>query len=890
MQKTILYCLYISTDSIVFRTVKAYLTKSVNPGGTPRRMKEWMGAILLLHACGNLLPGKSLMNINTADGIVLSAVFFIVISSWSVLKEKWQIPLCWLIMCTGLSLHIYSANYHNINRADIITICAWAMSMLICERRGYMNFVHLMLSITLCLGSMGVSTVYNSGKAAGVTEMVVPLIIGIVVAGCNTYLLIIDFRFGEQKMKFFERHFDKIEELSQRLSKILMEEKPLNEVLWNVTKECIPLLGLDDFVIYLYDERKNKLVQVAAYGSKTDEQLQILNPLEIPPGKGIVGKVFVTNEPIIIDDTTQRKDYIVDDHFRFSELAVPISIGDEVLGVIDSEHPKKRYYQQNHLQVFRLIAAFCSIKIAKQKVEQKILEAERQEMEANKVREIETMKSKFITNISHDLKTPLSLILGPATQINNISKDPKVLQQAGYILKNTNHLLTMVEQLLQLNHVEQGISNVKHESIDLAAAVRGICEQYEPLAIETGITFTLDVPRELNITSDHFRLSQSIHNLLQNAFKHTSAGELISVRVTKSTGAVLIEIKDTGIGIPKDQHEKIFERFYKVDVNNHKGTGIGLSLVKEYVSQLGGKISVASEVGKGTVFSITIPIVSPDVSVEVIDEVVVKTEIANDDKLPLMLVVEDHIELNAFIAQAFEGNGFKVVTAFDGRQALKMMQDNIPDIVITDLMMPDMNGEELVDAVKNSDTLGHIPVIVLSAKGQLESKVDLYQLGADNYLTKPFQLQELLAIADSTLKQRKRLRDSFLADYLNKPQSIEQDDVITEEASNNNVQQYIDYVLEHLDSPDLNVNTMGKHFNLGRNRLQREIKIITGLTPVEFIRSVRLNEAQKILKAGKHNISEIAYMTGFSNLSYFSRSYKLQFGVAPSEVQVAALR
>jgi AraC-like DNA-binding protein len=179
---------------------------------------------------------------------------------------------------------------------------------------------------------------------------------------------------------------------------------------------------------------------------------------------------------------------------------------------------------------------------------------------------------------------------------------------------------------------------------------------------------------------------------------------------------------------------------------------------------------------------------------------------------------------------------------------------------------------------------------VLSAKGQIESKVDLYQLGADNYLTKPFQLQELLAIADSTLKQRKKLRDSFLADYLNKPQSLEQKDVITEEASNNNVQQYIDYILEHLDSPDLNVNTMGKHFNLGRNRLQREIKIITGLTPVEFIRSVRLNEAQKILKAGKHNISEIAYMTGFSNLSYFSRSYKLQFGVAPSEVQVAALR
>ncbi|OSZ78801.1 hypothetical protein CAP35_11290 [Chitinophagaceae bacterium IBVUCB1] len=875
----------------MFGKVKAYLKRTVNPGGTPRRMKEWMGAILLLHACGNLLPGKSILDINTADGIVLSAVFLVVIFSWSALKEAWQMPLCWLIMLSALSLHIYTANYHNINRADIITICAWAMSMLICERRGYMNFVYLMLSITLCLGSMGVSTVYNSGKAAGVTEMVVPLIIGIVVAGCNTYLLIIDFKFGEQKMKFFERHFDKIEELSQRLSRILMEEKPLQEVLWNVTKECIPLLDLDDFVIYLYDADKNKLVQVAAYGGKSATTQQIINPIEIPPGKGIVGKVFLTNEPILIEDTSQSKDYIVDDAFRMSELAVPISIGDEVLGVIDSEHPKKRYYQHNHLQVFRLIAAFCSIKIAKQRVEQKILEAEKQELEANKTRELEALKSKFITNISHDLKTPLSLILGPATQINNIAKDPHVKQQVAYILKNTNHLMAMVEQLLQLNHVDLGIGKLKPETIDITAMVKGIYEQYEPLAIETGITFTLDVPQHLTIVSDHFRLSQSIHNLLQNAFKHTPKDELIGIRVNSGAGLISIEIKDTGVGIPADEQEKIFERFYKIDVNNHKGTGIGLSLVKEYITQLGGKIAVKSEPAKGTVFSITMPVTSPDVNTPDAERIIVHTEVENEDKLPLMVVAEDHAELNAFISQAFESNGFKVMTAFDGKQALQLIQDNIPDIVITDLMMPNMNGEDLVNAVKNSDTIGHIPIIVLSAKGQLNSKVDLYQLGADNYLTKPFQLEELLAIADSTLKQRKRLRDSFVAEYLNKPVLLTNDTQQGEElVADNQVQQYIDYILEHLDRDSLNVNTMGKHFNLGRNRLQREIKVATGLTPVEFIRSVRLNEAQKMLQAGKRNISEIAYMTGFSNLSYFSRSYKLQFGIAPSEVQVASLR
>lgn len=849
-----------------------------------------MGAVLLFHACGNLLPGKSILNMNTADGIVLSAVFAIVIVCWSLLKANWQMPLCWVLMFAGLSLHIYSANYHNINRADVITICAWAMSMLICERRGYMNFVYLMLSISLCLGSLGVSTIYNSGKAAGLTEMLVPLVVGIVVAGCNTYLLIIDFKFGEQKMKFFERHFDKIEELSQRLSRILLEEKPLQEVLWNVTKECIPLLGLDDFVIYLYDEQKNKLVQVAAYGGKSTNTQHIVNPIEIPSGKGIVGKVYLTNEPILIEDTTQSKDYIVDDQFRMSELAVPISIGDEVLGVIDSEHPQKRYYQHNHLQVFRLIAAFCSIKIAKQRVEQKILEAEKQELEANKARELEALKSKFITNISHDLKTPLSLILGPATQINNIAKDPHIKQQTAYILKNTNHLMTMVEQLLQLNHVDQGIGKVKPESIDVSAMIKGIYEQYEPLAIETGITFTLDVPQQLSIVSDHFRLSQSVHNLLQNAFKHTPKDELIGIRVSNGAGLITIEIKDTGVGIPEEEQEKIFERFYKIDVNNHKGTGIGLSLVKEYITQLSGKVAVRSEAGKGTVFSIIIPVAMPDVSISDMSNVIVKAEMPNEDKLPLMVVAEDHAELNAFVSQAFESNGFKVMTAFDGKHALQLIENNLPDIVITDLMMPNMNGEDLVNAIKNSDTLGHIPVIVLSAKGQLNSKVDLYQLGADNYLTKPFQLEELLAIADSTLKQRKRLRDSFVAEYLNKPLEIVNEATDEVQPADNQVQQYIDYILEHLDDDDLNVNTMGKHFNMGRNRLQREIKVATGLTPVEFIRSVRLNEAQKMLKAGKHNISEIAYMTGFSNLSYFSRSYKLQFGIAPSEVQVTALR
>src|SRR5690606_10734538 len=211
--------------------------------------------------------------------------------------------------------------------------------------------------------------------------------------------------------------------------------------MWDVTRECIPTLGLEDFVIYLYHEEKDRLVQVAAYGGKSNPiNATIVNPLEIEPGKGIVGKVFASKKPMLIADISESRDYIMDDIRRNSELAVPILIGDKVFGVIDSEHSQKGFFNTTYLQIFNIIAAFCSIKAAQ-------LELRDQQLEAQKIKEFEQLKSIFVGNISHDLKTPLSLIMGPANQLFKTTEDSFVKQQAGYIIKNTDHLVTMVEQL-----------------------------------------------------------------------------------------------------------------------------------------------------------------------------------------------------------------------------------------------------------------------------------------------------------------------------------------------------------------------------------------------------------------------------------------------------------
>lgn len=876
--------------------VVAYLKKSINPGGTPRRMKEWMGAMLLFHMSAIVFPTINMDNISVADISLISATVLGVTALWASTYEKYQVLYCKIIFIAGLAMQFTGAIAYHSDKADFVIGCSWGLAMFINERRYYITFNEFMYSVLLMISVLAANTIvsiYDTGENENAMALVS---IGMFTIICNVYLLLVDYKYGKQRTDYFERLFDKIQELTLRLSTILTVDKPIEQVMWDVTRECIPMLSLEDFVIYLYDERKNRLIQVAAYGQKGNNNTEVINPIEIEPSKGVVGRVFSSAKPLLIPDLSHFDGYIVDDEARQSELAVPILIGDKVFGVIDSEHSQLGYFKQMHLQLFNVIAAFCSIKAAQQELRMQQLAAEKDRLEVLKLKELEQLKNRFITNISHDLKTPLSLILGPATQMFKTSEDELVKRQAGYIMKNTDHLMKMVEQLLQLNTIEQGKAVLNIETVDLASLLNEIVMQYELHAEEHNIGLHVSVAADIVIETDSYKLSQCIHNLLLNALKHTpSGGDVLIVADKSGKDKIRISVKDTGVGVAAEEQSKIFDRFYKVDVNNHKGTGIGLSLVKEFVGYLKGSVEVVSSLGNGAEFIIVIPQhIGDRPLVKNVGDNEPQQEVDEVNSQPLIVIAEDHAELNAFIAHSLQQEGYRCLQAYNGKEALGMIEEYIPDIVVTDLMMPEMSGEELVAVVRDTEKIAHVPVVVLTAKNQVNDRVELYQTGADNYIAKPFKMDELLAVIEATLKQRRRLRDKFFNAYMangapllpsylvvNSPEVESPTDI----AINEIVKQCTDYVLKHLDDPDLNVNTLGLSLGMGRNRLQKEIKTATGLTPVEFIRSVRLHEAYKMLESSSHhNISEIAYMTGFSNLSYFSRSFKGQFGVAPTEV------
>lgn len=666
-------------------------------------------------------------------------------------------------------------------------------------------------------------------------------------------------------------------ELTSKLSKILAKDEPIEKILWYICQECVPYLNIEECVFYLYDEKKNKLVQVAAFGNKSDlDQLKVIDPIELNPGQGIVGKCFQSGQFICLGDTTKSDDYIVDDLSRNSELAVPIISQDKVIGVFDSEHSQVDFFKEIHLQSFQIIAAFCGVKIMDERAKTSLIEAARVLDEAQKIKELDELKSKFIANISHDLRTPISLIKSPAIQIGKIANDPKIVQQAQYILKNTEHLIKIVDQLLQLKGIDHDSFKPEFGKIELSKLIRKIEMQYRVLAEKDNIDFKVDVDAGY-IHTDSFHLEQIIHNLISNAFRFVGKKGKVALSAMSKDGHLHILVANNGPNIPSDLHEKIFNRFFKIDINNHEGTGIGLSIVKEYAESLGGKAFLKTSNEQITEFEVIIPL-----------DYFQETENKNfeqypewiENSKPVFLVVEDHPELNEFICTSFDDE-YSCLSAFNGHEALDLLEKFAVDIIITDLMMPKMDGNSFVQTVRQDDTNGHVPIIVLSAKDSVSSKLELYETGIDNYLTKPFDIEELQAVVKSTLENRKKVRAAFGSSYLT--ENEENQNAIYFETKNKIVEHVVAFVKENLDDSTLNVAKICETLSIGRNKLQREIREATSLSPVEFLRSIRLHEARKLLRQPGMHVSQAAYAVGFNNLSYFTRAYKQEFDELPSE-------
>lgn len=859
-----------------------YIKEALRPGGTPKRFLIWSSVCLLAQHLSALLP----MLTETSDPIMgqmfLGFGFLVFIGSLFIKIERIQLPLAYAIAIVGICLCPYWIHLKIAPTGSMIYLLSWSFIMLLAERRGYFKFNYTVVFMVFLLLLFGIS-LFVAG-ASSVIHNAYPVGFGTFMIAITVYLIYIDFDTEKNFYAESRQVENDMVELSQKMSDILTRKGELNTVLWNVCMECAPLLDMEDCVIYLYDDKKSKLVQVAAYGELKQSAYTIQNSIDIEPGKGIVGNCFATGEHVLVQETQFNPNYIVDDKVRKSELAVPIFSKGKVIGVLDSEHSLKGFFRERHLRAFQVIASFCGMKITEVEAFDSIRKIQIAEEQVDKYKELDQLKNRFITNISHDLKTPLSLIKAPAMQIASISENPKVQKHSEYILKNTEHLLRVVNQLLQLNRLDKGLNELYLEEIRIDQLLEKVKGQYLGLAETQGISFQTKFDKGIILT-DAFRLEQIIHNLVHNAFRYSGNNGKVELTAWITQSTLKICVSDNGPGISEKLQSKVFERFFKADVNNHEGTGIGLSLVKEYTESLNGKVSLESLEGKGTTFTIQIPLSAENKEITFPVEVLENEETGK----PIILVVEDHADLNNFICTFFEDD-FHCISAFDGEEAMEKLKVVTPDIIISDLMMPKMNGTEFIAKIKESDTHGHIPVIVLTAKSQTESKIDLYQLGADNYLIKPFDINELGAVVNGVLDQRKKLKILFRQNYLGAvpaPTSTPEDHPEIEMPLSKKLEDAVNYVMENLSDSALNIKSMSKALGFGRNRFQKEIKEITGLTPVEFVRSVRLNEAKKMLEAPSMNVSEAAYAVGFNNLSYFTRSFKTEFDMLPSDWQEA---
>ncbi len=546
--------------------------------------------------------------------------------------------------------------------------------------------------------------------------------------------------------------------------------------------------------------------------------------------------------------------------------------------------------------------------------------AEIEHLEAEKYREMDSMKSRFFANISHEFRTPLTLILGPVENMLAKANGGKFTKDLKLVKRNAKRLFNLINQLLDLSKLESNKMSLKAGEYNIVPFIKGLVMSFVSLAERKNILLKVgaDEP-EVMVYFDKEIMNKIISNLISNAFKFTDSGGRIDVsikRIARKTdpdkdksleGHVEIEVKDTGMGIPPDRLEKIFDRFYQVDgshTREREGTGIGLSLTKELVELHKGEISVESEEGNGTTFTLRFRLgkahfkpeeitdtAQPEQEYETfIDEAELlvanraESEISEieayavSDK-PIVLVVEDNADVRNYVKDYLH-NKYTLIEADNGLDGLNIALEHIPDLILSDIMMPKMNGVELCNKLKNDERTSHIPVILLTAKASGEDKIEGLETGADDYIMKPFDARELQVRIRNLIDQRKRLREHFKKQGLFE---IEEDSVTP--ADKKFLQRAIRVINSHISDVNLNVNSFAEEMALSRSQLHRKFTALYNETPSDFIRRIRLSKAAKLLEQHFGNISEVALEVGFNNPAYFTQCFKEQFKKTPSEYE-----
>ena len=512
--------------------------------------------------------------------------------------------------------------------------------------------------------------------------------------------------------------------------------------------------------------------------------------------------------------------------------------------------------------------------------------------------EEEAIKAKlqFFTNISHELRTPLTLIADPVNYIihdDNLNTQQRSMLQI--VQRNVLVLTQLVSEILDFRKVQSGKMELRLSDFNLTENMRQWITLFSASAQKKHITITMDAPDTIMLRADQDKIERICYNLLSNALKFTSEGGEIQLKATEKDGRVVISVTDNGCGIASDELPYIFNRFYQAK-NAGRGTGIGLAIVKAFTELHHGEVSATSKLGGGSTFTINIPIKQEGEISELLTESVEQVieasntqEIPNqarhiDDLIqpyqtdkPEILIIDDNSDIRTYLRSVLSQK-YNVSEASDGKSGLELARRTVPDIVLSDIMMPVMDGLEFCEQLKTDKAISHIPVILLTARSMDEQRAEGYEHGADAYIAKPFSLRLLLSRIENLIESRKKL-----SQVLSK--GVEDDEIgnLSNETDKSFLKQLRKIIQENLSNSDLSVEQIGDEIGLSRVQLYRKVKALTGYSPVEILRKARLTRARYLLQTTERTVSEIAYAVGFSTPSYFSKCYKDEFGENPKK-------
>ena len=573
-------------------------------------------------------------------------------------------------------------------------------------------------------------------------------------------------------------------------------------------------------------------------------------------------------------------------------------------------HVEPPFYLTVYAYVLYFLAPFAIVYYMRRRGIQKLkkqFQQQQQQAEAERAKEMDKMKIKFLTNLSHEFRTPISLILAPTENLLVKTRATELHASAAAIKRNAKRLLNLVDQLLDFKNMQQQELTLDLSRKDIVSFIRDTCEQFSDLSIRKGIQFKIDNSlSQLVMDFDTGKLERILFNLLSNAFKFTAKGGEVRLTIDQqvhenNNQSLTITISDTGVGIPKDKHDKIFDRFFQNETDLsvlNQGSGIGLSIVREFVHLHNGTITVTSEPGSGSTFIFSLPIspeCKPVPALQHSDQESTESKISTEnisikkDKPYVedpsnVLIIEDNDEFRNYLKENLTPY-YNVIEAGNGKEGWQKTLSHHPELIVSDIAMPEMDGITLSQKIKADKRTKHIPIILLTASSGEQQQLEGLNSGANDYLTKPFNFDILNAKINNLI-----LLNRLLKGVYSRQIKISGQDPQIQSSQEKLLKDMLSYIEDNIHSTQLSVENLSKHVGMSRGTLYSKVLEMSGQTPIEFIRSIKLEKAAVLLENSDLSISQISYMTGFTAPNYFAKSFKAKFNMLPTEYKTKKKR